>query len=136
MLLEEPVTDCLYSTCSTSCERQKKRSLFPFSFLILLLFFWLLFINYLKKFWVSVSCANCRDFMFRSKIIAKDCVRSAPIRSFFWSIFSRIQSEYVKTRTREKHFSRSELVTTSAQTIILALFTINDCFFSLYFSVH
>ena len=39
------------------------------------------------------------------------CVKSVQIRSFFWSVFSRIQSEYGKIRTGKNsvfgHFSRS-----------------------------
>ena len=39
------------------------------------------------------------------------CLKSIQIRSFFWSLFSRIQTEYEKIRTRKNfvfgHFSRS-----------------------------
>ena len=39
------------------------------------------------------------------------CVKSVQIRSFFWSIFSRIRTEYGEIRTRKNsvfgHFSRS-----------------------------
>ena len=39
-------------------------------------------------------------------------MKSAQIRSFFWPVFSYIQSEYRKVQTRENsvfgHFSRSE----------------------------
>ena len=39
-------------------------------------------------------------------------VESVQIRSFFWSVFSRIRTEYGKIRTRKNsvfgHFSRSD----------------------------
>ena len=39
------------------------------------------------------------------------CVESVQIRSFFWSVFSRIRSEYGEIQTRKNsvfgHFSRS-----------------------------
>ena len=40
------------------------------------------------------------------------CVKNVQIRNFFWSVFSRIQSEYGKIRTRKNsvfgHFSRRD----------------------------
>ena len=42
----------------------------------------------------------------------KNCVKSVQVRSFFWSVFSCIRTEYSKTRTRKNsvsgHFSRTE----------------------------
>ena len=42
------------------------------------------------------------------------CVKSVQIRSFFWSVFSRIRTEYVKIRNREDsvsgHFSHSDIL--------------------------
>ena len=49
-------------------------------------------------------------FFFKSKYLYinqtkkegnKHCVKSAQIRSFFWSVFSRIRTEYGKLRTRK-----------------------------------
>ena len=41
------------------------------------------------------------------------CVKSVQIRSFFWSVFSRIRTDYGEIRTRKNsvfgHFSRSVL---------------------------
>ena len=35
-------------------------------------------------------------------MITTHCVKNVQIRSFFWSVFSYIQSKYMKTRTRKK----------------------------------
>ena len=47
-----------------------------------------------------------------SQLLLIHCVKSVRIRSFFWSVFSCIQSEYRKIRTRKNsvfgHFSRSD----------------------------
>ena len=49
-----------------------------------------------------------------SKFHLSHCVKSAQIRSFFWSVFSRIQSKYRKIRTRKNsvfgHFSRTVIL--------------------------
>ena len=51
-----------------------------------------------------------RPFLPRKRQIIH-CVKSVQIQSYFWSVFSCIQSEYRKTRTRNNsvfgHFSRS-----------------------------
>ena len=51
------------------------------------------------------------------------CVKSVQIRSYFWSLFSCIQSEYRKIRTRNNsvfwHFSRSLLVYSNLKSKIL-----------------
>ena len=48
----------------------------------------------------------------QNKIKSKRCAKSAQIRSYFWSVFSCIQSEYRKIRTRNNsvfgYFSRSQ----------------------------
>ena len=53
------------------------------------------------------------EYYFTSAV-KRHCVKSVQIRSFFWSVFSLIQSKYTKIRTRKNcvfgHFSRSEIV--------------------------
>ena len=54
--------------------------------------------KYLKYFyWLSISHFIC-SICFH---IWAHCVKSILIRSFFWSVFSCIQSEYRKIRTRK-----------------------------------
>ena len=55
---------------------------------------------------------NCFEIIdFASTSFRLHCVKSVQIRSFFWSVFSCIQSEYRKIRTRKNsvfgHFSCS-----------------------------
>ena len=60
----------------------------------------------LRNLWVMMNVSTYRriDCYYH-------CVKSAQIRSYFWSVFSSIQSEYRKLRTRNNsvfgHFSRS-----------------------------
>ena len=53
-----------------------------------------------------VSCVNLK--------FNQNHIKSVQIRSFFWSVFSCIQTEYRKIRTREKsvfgHFSSSKII--------------------------
>ena len=55
------------------------------------------------------------------------CVKCVQIRSFFWSVFSRIRSEYGKIRTRKNsvfgHFSRSGGTWFLAYTLYTSWFT-------------
>ena len=48
---------------------------------------------------------------FVEEVKSRYCVKSAQIRSFFWSVFPRIRTEYWKIRTRKNsvfgYFSRS-----------------------------
>ena len=50
-------------------------------------------------------------FIFVSFLCNEHCMKSVKIRSFFWSVFSCIQSEFRKIQTRKKsifrHFWRS-----------------------------
>ena len=52
------------------------------------------------------------------------CVKSVQIRSFFWSVFSCIQSKYREIRTRKNsvfgHFSRSDMLKWNERTILKA----------------
>ena len=49
-------------------------------------------------------------------MINKHCVKSVQIRSFFWSVFSCIRTEYRKIQTRKNsefgHFSRHNILST------------------------
>ena len=66
--------------------------------------------------WVKVITKNIvlgslwTHFMHK-RVKPAHCVKSVQIRSFFWSVFSCIWTEYKKLRTRKKsvfgHFSRS-----------------------------
>ena len=70
----------------------------------------------LKIVWVvKISCfmqeqtgVNVRWLLFRGLF---HCVKSVQIRSFFWSVFSRIRTEYGEIQTRKNsvfgHFLRS-----------------------------
>ena len=61
---------------------------------------------------VSTKCSNTHWNLLREK---------CPNTEFFWSLFSSIQSEYIKIRTRKiSYFSRSEKLTASGA----------SCFFS------
>ena len=58
-------------------------------------------------------CSIMRFYSSKKNIITvKHCVKSVQVWSFFWSVFSSIQSEYRKIRTRRNpvfgHFSCSE----------------------------
>ena len=50
-------------------------------------------------------------FEDRNNFVGDHCVKIVQIRSYFWSVFSCIRTEYRKIRTRNKsvsgHFSRS-----------------------------
>ena len=54
------------------------------------------------------------NYFFNDRLYHNHWVKSVHIRSFFWSAFSCIQSEYRKIRSRKNsafgHFSRSEIV--------------------------
>ena len=60
-------------------------------------------------FWKTLAelCAGILNYR-----VHKHCMKCVQIQSYFWSVFSCIQSEYRKIRTRNnsafKHFSRSE----------------------------
>ena len=62
-----------------------------------------------------IACKSRHNLcMNRVLLDRKHCVNSVQIRSFFWSIFSCIQSKCGKIRTRKNsvfgHFSRSGIV--------------------------
>ena len=76
-------------------------------------------ISFSCKFWNSIICCFIPFSMFNDTYKKKTfwysgdihSVKSVQIRTFFWSIFSCIQSEFRKIRTRKNskfwHFSRS-----------------------------
>ena len=66
--------------------------------------------NAVNEFSVSEADGE-KDKLINMTMIKYHCVKCVQIRSFFWSVFSRIQSECGKIRTRKNfvfgHFSRS-----------------------------
>ena len=60
---------------------------------------------------VGIYISNEESFQSPITTLPLHCVKSIQIQNFFWSIFSYIQSEYRKIRTRKNsvfgHFSRS-----------------------------
>ena len=57
-----------------------------------------------------------------------NCVKSVQIRSYFWSVFSNIQSEYRKIRSRSNsvfgHFSRLTMISANWSAITNKIFLI------------
>ena len=90
--------------------------------------------NWIKSFslvdWLWICSLNYKISLFRSKKLSchnsLHCVKSVQIRSYFWSVFSCIQSKYRKIRTRNNsifgHFSRSVMFTMNMSSQIFHLF--------------
>ena len=60
----------------------------------------------LKKCYLQKTACTSRKLIF-AKIF--HCVKSGQIRSFFWSVFSRIRTEYGDSRSEFGHFLHSDL---------------------------